>query len=131
MLVLQPFTPSLSSQGYMLPLFEHSLCTLKDPLNLGSFFRHARQSSLKNLMSGRKSSISCSNNLEKEPSFSSDINLANAKVIYSVAPASGHNKEAHPESNLRVPAIIDALEKMELTPKLMLLLLIGNENEKV
>ncbi|KAL1538977.1 Histone deacetylase 14, chloroplastic [Salvia divinorum] len=27
----------------------------------------------------------------------------------------GHNKEAHPECNSRVPAIIDALEKMKLT----------------
>jgi hypothetical protein len=26
-------------------------------------------------------------------------------------------KEAHPESNKRVPAIVDALEKLELSPK--------------
>ncbi|KAI3812428.1 hypothetical protein L1987_17136 [Smallanthus sonchifolius] len=30
----------------------------------------------------------------------------------------GHNKEAHPECNSRVPAIVSALEKMELTPKI-------------
>lgn len=29
----------------------------------------------------------------------------------------GHNQESHPESHFRVPAIVSALEKMELTPK--------------
>ncbi|RZC70916.1 hypothetical protein C5167_034081 [Papaver somniferum] len=29
----------------------------------------------------------------------------------------GHDMEAHPESNFRVPAITSALEKLELTPK--------------
>ncbi|KAH7861630.1 hypothetical protein Vadar_028649 [Vaccinium darrowii] len=43
--------------------------------------------------------------------------LAATKVIYSVAPAMGHNKESHPESHFRVPAIVSALERMELTPK--------------
>ncbi|XP_039126180.1 histone deacetylase 14 isoform X1 [Dioscorea cayenensis subsp. rotundata] len=43
--------------------------------------------------------------------------LSDARVLYCVAPAMGHNKESHPESNLRVPAIVDALERMELTPK--------------
>ncbi|CAN1829008.1 Histone deacetylase 14, chloroplastic, partial [Linum perenne] len=59
--------------------------------------------------------VSCSNNLEKQ---SDAISLqSDARVIYSVAPAMGHNKEAHPESHFRVPAIVTALEKMELTPK--------------
>nr|GMD53602.1 histone deacetylase 14 [Ipomoea batatas] len=40
-----------------------------------------------------------------------------AKVIYAAAPALGHNKESHPECNSRVPAIMNALEKMELTSK--------------
>ncbi|PPS12179.1 hypothetical protein GOBAR_AA08463 [Gossypium barbadense] len=44
--------------------------------------------------------------------------LSHARVIYAVAAALGHNKEAHPESSARVPAIVKALEKMELTPKL-------------
>lgn len=48
---------------------------------------------------------------------SSNILLYDAHVIYCVAPAMGHNKESHPESNKRVPAIIDALERLELTPK--------------
>ncbi|KAL5555441.1 hypothetical protein UlMin_037677 [Ulmus minor] len=43
--------------------------------------------------------------------------LADARVIYAVAPAMGHNQESHPESHLRVPSIVDALEQMELTPK--------------
>lgn len=28
-------------------------------------------------------------------------------------------QESHPESNFRVPAIVNALEKMELTPKVL------------
>ncbi|KAI4383531.1 hypothetical protein MLD38_009359 [Melastoma candidum] len=43
--------------------------------------------------------------------------LADARVIYGVAPAMGHNRESHPESHFRVPAIVDALEKMELDSK--------------
>ncbi|KAF5768094.1 putative histone deacetylase [Helianthus annuus] len=50
-------------------------------------------------------------------SISCSLNESTAKVIYSVAPAMGHNKEAHPECSLRVPAIVTALEKVELTPK--------------
>ncbi|PKA54533.1 Histone deacetylase 14 [Apostasia shenzhenica] len=45
------------------------------------------------------------------------IPLHDARVLYAVAPAMGHNKESHPESNLRVPAIVSALERLELTPK--------------
>ncbi|XP_078433965.1 histone deacetylase 14 [Wolffia australiana] len=48
---------------------------------------------------------------------SSGNHLSDARIIYSAAPALGHNKESHPESNLRVPSIITALDKMELTPK--------------
>ncbi|XP_057541894.1 histone deacetylase 14, chloroplastic isoform X1 [Amaranthus tricolor] len=101
----------------MLPLSEHSLCTWTNPLKLRFFIGHARNSFLKNHISRRNCSISCSTNLEMEPYFSSDVQLTNAKVIYSVAPAKGHNQESHPESNLRVPAIVDALDKMELNPK--------------
>ncbi|XP_035844901.1 histone deacetylase 14-like isoform X2 [Helianthus annuus] len=50
-------------------------------------------------------------------SISCSLNESTTKVIYSVAPAMGHNKEAHPECSLRVPAIVTALEKVELTPK--------------
>ncbi|KAH7520912.1 hypothetical protein FEM48_Zijuj08G0196000 [Ziziphus jujuba var. spinosa] len=43
--------------------------------------------------------------------------LIGARVIYAVAPAMGHNQESHPESHLRVPSILNALQKMELTPE--------------
>ncbi|XP_011031171.1 PREDICTED: histone deacetylase 14 isoform X2 [Populus euphratica] len=60
--------------------------------------------------------ISCSYSLDKDPLIEK---LTDARVIYSVAPAMGHNQEAHPESYLRVPAIVSALEKAELTSKAM------------
>lgn len=59
-------------------------------------------------------SISCSYSLDNDPLIEK---LTDARVIYSVAPAMGHNQEAHPESYLRVPAIVSALEKAELTSK--------------
>ncbi|KAJ7515346.1 hypothetical protein O6H91_22G011200 [Diphasiastrum complanatum] len=43
--------------------------------------------------------------------------LTEARVIYCAAPAMGHNQEGHPECNSRVPAILEALEKAELTSK--------------
>ncbi|CAN6326014.1 unnamed protein product [Urochloa humidicola] len=46
-----------------------------------------------------------------------DDSLLDAHILYCTSPALGHNKEAHPESNKRVPAIVDALEKLELSPK--------------
>ncbi|KAM7259905.1 hypothetical protein ACFE04_015646 [Oxalis oulophora] len=58
-------------------------------------------------------SSSCCYTTENEPILVSN----DARVIYTVAPAMGHNKEAHPESHLRVPAIVAALEKMKLTSK--------------
>ncbi|CAM0950031.1 unnamed protein product [Alopecurus aequalis] len=48
-----------------------------------------------------------------------DSLLRDTCVLYCASPAMGHNKESHPESNKRVPAIVDALEKLELTPKAM------------
>ncbi|XP_024970231.1 histone deacetylase 14 isoform X1 [Cynara cardunculus var. scolymus] len=59
-------------------------------------------------------SISC---LSEHLSAPCKTNESTAKVIYSVAPAVGHNKEAHPECSSRIPAIVSALEKVELTPK--------------
>lgn len=61
--------------------------------------------------------ICCSTGVEKDFILPPITQLAETKVIYSVAPAMGHNKESHPESHFRVPAIVSALEKMELTPK--------------
>ncbi|KAK7318435.1 hypothetical protein RJT34_03136 [Clitoria ternatea] len=43
--------------------------------------------------------------------------LSDARVIYSLAPSMGHNQESHPESHFRVPAIVKALEEMQLTSK--------------
>ncbi|XP_021310987.1 histone deacetylase 14 isoform X2 [Sorghum bicolor] len=48
-----------------------------------------------------------------------DDSLLDARILYCTSPALGHNKEAHPESNKRVPAIVDALEKLELSPKVL------------
>ncbi|KAF2284446.1 hypothetical protein GH714_021918 [Hevea brasiliensis] len=62
-------------------------------------------------------SISCSHSFNKDTNLPSIQELTNARVIYSVAPALGHNQESHPESHRRVPAIVSALEKMELTSK--------------
>ncbi|VFQ71348.1 unnamed protein product [Cuscuta campestris] len=62
-------------------------------------------------------SISSSSGFEMDPSVPSIQELADARVIYSVASAMGHNQESHPESHLRVPAILSALEKMKLTSK--------------
>ncbi|XP_073296473.1 histone deacetylase 14, chloroplastic isoform X1 [Primulina huaijiensis] len=54
---------------------------------------------------------------ENVPSVPSKAELLSGKVIYSVAPAMGHNKDAHPECNSRVPAITTALATMGLTPE--------------
>lgn len=43
--------------------------------------------------------------------------LMEARVIFCAAPAMGHNQEAHPECNARVPAIVEALEQSSLTPE--------------
>nr|XP_017178843.1 histone deacetylase 14 isoform X3 [Malus domestica] len=63
--------------------------------------------------------ISCSNGTGEDPFIPVNKKLSDARVIYAVAPAMGHNKEAHPESHFRVPAIVNALEKLELSPKAM------------
>ncbi|PKU60238.1 Histone deacetylase 14 [Dendrobium catenatum] len=60
--------------------------------------------------------VSASNAHGMELSFS-NIPPHDARILYSVAPSMGHNKENHPESNLRVPAIVNALEAFELTSK--------------
>ncbi|KAG6660659.1 hypothetical protein CIPAW_03G120300 [Carya illinoinensis] len=77
----------------------------------------------KNLRSGRRflrsigASITCSNGIGKDPYIPSNEKISDARLIYAVAPAMGHNQESHPESHFRVPAIVNALEKMEMTPK--------------
>ncbi|XP_031115694.1 histone deacetylase 14 [Ipomoea triloba] len=61
--------------------------------------------------------INCLNKPESDGSSPPQTIGSGAKVIYAAAPALGHNKESHPECNSRVPAILNALEKMELTSK--------------
>ncbi|XP_031387437.1 histone deacetylase 14 [Punica granatum] len=61
--------------------------------------------------------IQCADGANEDSHKASNKELMDARVIYSVATAMGHNQESHPESHLRVPAIVDALEKMELTSK--------------
>ena len=45
-----------------------------------------------------------------------DDTLKSARLIYASSPAMEHMREGHPESNLRVPAILDALADANLTP---------------
>ncbi|KAF7071387.1 hypothetical protein CFC21_076715 [Triticum aestivum] len=61
-------------------------------------------------------SVSHANGAPKDSPLPDSL-LRDARILYCASPAMGHNKEAHPESNKRVPAIVDALEKLELTPK--------------
>jgi len=83
---------SLHAADIMLPVLEHTLRTWRDPFNLGPCAGLARYAYPKNLTSGRKSFISCSSSTDKELHVPSDIQLANSKVIYSVASATGHNQ---------------------------------------
>ncbi|XP_020215842.1 histone deacetylase 14 [Cajanus cajan] len=62
-------------------------------------------------------SISCSGGVRNQSIVPSIEQLSDARVIYSVAPSMGHNQESHPESHFRVPAIVNALEEMQLTYK--------------
>ncbi|CAG7886408.1 unnamed protein product [Brassica rapa] len=61
--------------------------------------------------------ICCSFSTDNDPLLPSIQQLTDARVIYSVSAALGHNKDSHPECSARVPAIVTALEKNELTPK--------------
>uniref|UniRef100_A0A1D1XRT6 Histone deacetylase 14 n=1 Tax=Anthurium amnicola TaxID=1678845 RepID=A0A1D1XRT6_9ARAE len=81
-------------------------------LSARNFCRQPR-SNVKCFSESSESSFRCSSSDE----YASSSNMLDASIIYCAAPALGHNKESHPESNLRVPAIINALDKMELTPK--------------
>ncbi|KAK1602482.1 hypothetical protein QYE76_002583 [Lolium multiflorum] len=65
---------------------------------------------------GSGTSVSDGNGAWKDSALPDSL-LCDARVLYCASPAMGHTKESHPESNKRVPAIVDALEKLELTPK--------------
>ena len=43
--------------------------------------------------------------------------LETSRLIYATAPALDHARDGHPESNARVPAILDALLDANLTPE--------------
>ncbi|GMI86687.1 histone deacetylase 14 [Hibiscus trionum] len=80
------------------------------------FYKHS-VSGKKCVSRNTKSLVYCSYSTEKNDSLPSLKQLSDARVIYAAAPALGHNKEAHPESSARVPAIVTALDNMELTSK--------------
>ncbi|XP_062148521.1 histone deacetylase 14, chloroplastic isoform X2 [Alnus glutinosa] len=123
-MLLQTFPRSPSSEGNMFLMWHHlHKWKTHDRIDMYGKFC-GDQFFLKNLTRGRRyfsrsigTSISCSNGIGKDPYIPSNEKVTNAKLIYAVAPAMGHNQESHPESNFRVPAIVNALEKMELTPK--------------
>ncbi|XP_077214348.1 histone deacetylase 14 isoform X2 [Tasmannia lanceolata] len=121
---LQALSPPFA--GHLFPLMSHRMCKLKNRcsfvrgnkiLVLGrSVCKHPR-SRLNCCLGNNEESPYFSTGVENDPLVSSNIKLSDARVIYCAAPAMGHNQESHPESNFRVPAIIDLLDKMELTPK--------------
>ncbi|KAK8449958.1 hypothetical protein SEVIR_7G292100v4 [Setaria viridis] len=120
--LLVPSLPIL--RGRMLPLLKHC-CAFGTHhlLTWGSIF----QTSGREQKQIRSWSAQCSANYdrasvpEKDSPLKNltlhDNSLLDARILYCTSPALGHNKEAHPESNKRVPAIVDALEKLELSPK--------------
>ncbi|KAI3690302.1 hypothetical protein L2E82_48282 [Cichorium intybus] len=63
----------------------------------------------KHLISQRKSFKYSISSLSEHLNAPHETKDSTAKVIYSVAPAMGHNKEAHPECSSRVAAIVSAL----------------------
>ncbi|KAK4264736.1 hypothetical protein QN277_025869 [Acacia crassicarpa] len=84
----------------------------------GSRFLHTNQKDNKRCISKFFGvPMFCSASIRSDSFIPSKEQLSNARLIYSVAPAMGHNQESHPESHFRVPAIVNALEEMKLTSK--------------
>ncbi|KAK1300546.1 Histone deacetylase 14 [Acorus calamus] len=81
-------------------------------ISAGSFSRHQRR-----VKCASETSEASFYGPKKFGISSHNIPLSSADLIYCSAPAMGHNKESHPESNLRVPSIMNALEELELTTK--------------
>ncbi|KAJ0040981.1 hypothetical protein Pint_27371 [Pistacia integerrima] len=108
--------------GNVLSLMKHHVCKWRSHNQFGmdlTFLRDRRfgkhpTCGRKYLTKSNEGSVSCSLN----EGNNQDFKLSDARVIYSVAPAMGHNRESHPESHFRVPAIVTTLEEMELTSKL-------------
>ncbi|KAI4317091.1 hypothetical protein L6164_024997 [Bauhinia variegata] len=80
-------------------------------------FRKNQRVGKRYLSKCRGAPITCLTGIKNLSSVSSNEQLSDARLIYSVAPAMGHNQEAHPESHFRVPAIVDTLEELNLTPR--------------
>uniref|UniRef100_A0A7N0UAX0 Histone deacetylase domain-containing protein n=1 Tax=Kalanchoe fedtschenkoi TaxID=63787 RepID=A0A7N0UAX0_KALFE len=106
--------------GSMLSLSRNHFCYLKKfnwfCLNLRSLQMHMGSEN-RHPTSIKRTSVACSSDLQwsQQASFNSQLN--DAKVIYCVAPAMGHNQDSHPECHLRVPAIMNTLQEMNLTSK--------------
>nr|CAD1824597.1 unnamed protein product [Ananas comosus var. bracteatus] len=109
--------------GQMFPLIRRhcylleGCCRLHSEKNLASVARRFYRSLRSCVRCSAKDDVASIDGEKKPYSIPSDVLLRDARVLYSVAPAMGHNKDSHPESNKRVPAIVDALERLELTPK--------------
>ncbi|CAM8922010.1 unnamed protein product [Rhodiola kirilowii] len=105
----------------MLSLSPNHFCILKKmsdfSLNLRGVQKH--MGSKTRLYSKiKKTLVVCSSDTQRSEHTSFTSQLTDAKVIYCVAPAMGHNRHSHPESHFRVPAIMNTLEDMNLTSKL-------------
>ncbi|XP_047334589.1 histone deacetylase 14, chloroplastic [Impatiens glandulifera] len=103
--------------GHMSSFSWNSICKWKNLVFDPSRKTIKQRCVLKRDRHNTNSLVSCLTTGDGDTFIPSDTHLNAAKIIYSIAPAMGHNQEAHPESHLRVPAIVKALEKMELTPK--------------
>ncbi|KAL5993053.1 Polyamine deacetylase hdac10 [Asimina triloba] len=103
--------------GRLFPLFGHRVGAMKNLLAFSLRNRMLRCPSLRRRCSSVNHGICVSCSADIPQDSSSNVELSEARVLYCAAPAMGHNQESHPESNTRVPAILNALEKMELTSK--------------
>ncbi|XP_042025644.1 histone deacetylase 14-like [Salvia splendens] len=107
---LRALNPPFSIGNVFCPITSH-ICWLRKHYIHGNGYVEKNVKPIR----AKRSYVCCSNNPQINHFSPSETELLNGKVIYSVAAAMGHNKEAHPECNSRVPAIIDALERMKLT----------------
>ncbi|XP_072966497.1 histone deacetylase 10, chloroplastic isoform X2 [Typha angustifolia] len=124
---LDNLNASLKDEGRMYPLVGRQCYMLKGCYRLnpeknlmtsGRRFCECVRSTVRCSLKDDGASFPVSDGVKKDSdAASSNVLLHDARVLYCVAPAMGHNKESHPESNKRVPAIINALERLELTPK--------------
>ncbi|KAI3451566.1 hypothetical protein Pfo_008231 [Paulownia fortunei] len=116
---LRTFSPP-SCAGDIFYQVRHHICRWKEHFTYGFDYKNGSlEKNVKPLKAyssqKKRGSICCLNSPENNPCLPSESELLSGKVIYTVSPAMGHNKDSHPECNSRVPAIIKALAKMELT----------------